>query len=511
MLTGWANYYILVIDSSKIDSTLSNFPIMIEISSNTGIGNFNATSVFDELTYANRKKIAVTDANDNQLYVEIESWDQTNEIATLWAKVPTIASGTDTTLYLYYDSSQSDNTTYVGDTTSTPGKAVWTTDYDNVWHLAQDPSGGSNAIKDSTNSANHGTSDGTMLTEDLVNSTVGKGLDFEGTDDEVNITSITIGASNTVTFACQADGTGTYHIMSGVGGAARFAISSTQFLYGFGVTYPTNYFIISHGVTITDPHVYTFTLSSDSKTLYLYVDGSYVDSIYNSTGGASISVWNIAGRDFASAWGFFDGKIDELRYSNTVLPAAQIKADHYSMMNQLINFVQFTFSNPAPADLSTVYGLTEQLQLTTTISGSEANYIYDATFYNALGDIQIGSTVSGTQSGQYVTTIMSTISGIDYQWYIIATSSGLSIPSSTYTFTNRFLCEGYVEDGGYPASGIPVRLYRRSTGELVGYDTTSGVSGTFSIPTEYNEYHYALALYSTDDTNLVAADWLIPS
>jgi hypothetical protein len=59
----------------------------------------------------------------------------------------------------------------------------------------------------------------------------------------------------------------------------------------------------------------------------------------------------------------------------------------------------FTFTDPTPAHLSTVYGTTEQVCLTTTISGTEPEYIYDASFYDEF-DVQIGTTVSGIQNGQ---------------------------------------------------------------------------------------------------------------
>jgi hypothetical protein len=157
-----------------------------------------------------------------------------------------------------------------------------------------------------------------------------------------------------------------------------------------------------------------------------------------------------------------------------------------------------------------VYGITQQLYLTTTVTGTAPSYTYDATFYDAYDSSVINSTVSGVQSDQSAGVIMSTISGINYQWYVTATSSGSQNTSSIYTFTNKFLCEGQVQVSAVPASGIPVRLYRRDTGEYIGTDTSAGVSGTFQIETDYNEYHYAIALYNATTTTAVIADWLIP-
>ena len=52
--------------------------------------------------------------------------------------------------------------------------------------MNEDPSGGSDCIVDRTSNSNDGTPGGTMLTEDLVDANIGKGIDFDGTDDNVN-------------------------------------------------------------------------------------------------------------------------------------------------------------------------------------------------------------------------------------------------------------------------------------------------------------------------------------
>lgn len=192
--------------------------------------------------------------------------------------------------------------------------------------------------------------------------------------------------------------------------------------------------------------------------------------------------------------------------------------DEVEMFECLDLVIVFTFSNPIPTHLSTVYGTSRTLQLTTTISGEEPSYIYDAKFYDASDDSQIGSTVFSTDSGQYVFTTMPTLSGgVDYSWYLWATSSGVNGTSSTYTFTNKFKCVGTVKEGETALSGIPVRLYKRDTGELIGSDVSTGISGIFEIVTDYNEDHYCVALYATTvsgvditETNALIYDHLKP-
>ena len=95
----WANRLKLTIDSSKIDTAdLTDFPVMVHLSAASGIGDADVSAVFDELASdANRKKIAVTTSDGTtQCYVEIEKWDDANEVAWLHVKVPTVAYDADT-------------------------------------------------------------------------------------------------------------------------------------------------------------------------------------------------------------------------------------------------------------------------------------------------------------------------------------------------------------------------------------------------------------------------------
>jgi len=71
------------------------------------------------------------------------------------------------------------------------------------------------------------------------------------------------------------------------------------------------------------------------------------------------------------------------------------------------------------------------------------------------------------------------------------------------------ICSGIVYINDTIASGIMVRLYLRSSGELINEDETNYL-GEFSIDTIYDEYHYALALYDDDTTNALIYDFIHP-
>ena len=147
-LNTWAKRVKIPLDHDDIDAALSNFPHLVYLSASSGHSNKDVSCVFDELgSDANRKKIAITKSDGvTECYVEIEHWDHANEKAWLWVKVPSVASGADTELYLYYDSTHADNDANVGVVGSGPGEAVWDANFLMVQHQA----GAASPIVDST-------------------------------------------------------------------------------------------------------------------------------------------------------------------------------------------------------------------------------------------------------------------------------------------------------------------------------------------------------------------------
>jgi hypothetical protein len=144
-LCGWDKRVRLIIDHNDIDAPLSNFPVLIYLSTSSGRGGDDVSFVFSEVG-SNSKKIAVTTSDCTECYVEIEKWDYANQRAWLWVKVPSISDTIDTDIYLYYDNDHADNTAYVGDTDSTPAENVWDSNFAMVQHLGEDAT----VIHDST-------------------------------------------------------------------------------------------------------------------------------------------------------------------------------------------------------------------------------------------------------------------------------------------------------------------------------------------------------------------------
>jgi len=185
-LSGWGAP-LLAVTLPAQSSTLTDFQVVINLTILSGITNFDCSAIFDEVG-ANSLKIAIEIGNTgNQAYCEIERWDNGEETAQLHVKIPSYISTSDTVLNIYADNAHADNTTYVGVTGSTAAQTVWRTVDKCILHMAQDPSGGTDCILDSTSNANHGTPNGSMTAGDLVDGRVGKALDFDGSNDYITI------------------------------------------------------------------------------------------------------------------------------------------------------------------------------------------------------------------------------------------------------------------------------------------------------------------------------------
>jgi len=370
------------------------------------------------------KKLAITSSDgETQQYVEVESWDATNKEAWLWTKCPTLASGVNTDLYLYYDKDAADNDTYVGEAGSTAASNVWDYNFVGVWHMSQSPNGdATNAIKDSTTNANHLTPVGSMTDADLVDASPGKGIEFDGSNDRADKSSAAALPSSTLTYEIVAvaeplaavPSTG----MAVVNSSSASNFISLQAYNGHvrsvqdGVLTLSGTTLLAEGVTFYA----AFTRLADDER-YIFTNGG------NKTGN-TVSMAYPSSTDRISVGGagdlttsYFPGVITEVRISDVVRSDAWIKSTYYSNWDDLVYFY-----SPAIAP--------------------------------------------------------------------------------TYVF------EGVVSYNEATLSGVQVRLYRRSTGELIDSSSTSA-SGTFYLSTPFDsEDHYVIALRDYSSINAIIADWV---
>jgi len=183
-LSGYRYRRKITIDNTKIDGTLTDFPVALLINSSAGLGADDLTDIFgsEGRVYKDawRKRIAVTTSDGmTECAVEIELWDTANQTAVLHTKVPSISSSADTEIYLYYGAT-ADNSN-VGDPGDAAAQGVWDSDFEAVYHLNESPTGAAGDILDSTSNGNDLTSSN-MDSGDLVDTDVGQGLQFDSTE-----------------------------------------------------------------------------------------------------------------------------------------------------------------------------------------------------------------------------------------------------------------------------------------------------------------------------------------
>jgi len=175
----WNNYITFNVSGAGID--LTDFPVMIPLASASGLTSEDLTDIFTKIG-SSSLKMKIEDKNLNQLYIEVDVWDDINERAWVFTKIPNLpASGADFTLY--YDSSEPDNTQYVGTVGTSAAQAVWDSGFTHVFHLKESSDGTADEFKDSTQNENHGFGGGTVGYPTQVDSLLGKGQRFGSSPD----------------------------------------------------------------------------------------------------------------------------------------------------------------------------------------------------------------------------------------------------------------------------------------------------------------------------------------
>lgn len=337
----WAKRIMLTIDYHDLPGlgTLNNFPLLVYLSAASGLNNKDLTAIFTSYN-TDRKKIAVTIWDGvTQCYVEIERWEKDDPSAELWVLVPNIDEVNNTILYLYYDPTQPDNDTYVGDKNSTPAEAVWDVNYVGVYHL-DEVTGGANAIKDSTVNHNDGTDSG-GATFDQVGVGVWKShcIDFDGIDGKIDLgdpaafddANITVEAWVKTTMNLATDG----RIVQ------NSSADTNQWMLGYAGTNDTGVMSnssASHATPITD------TVINDDAWHHLVgttnPEAIYMDGVLQSVGTKTDS-WSFEANTKIASRGttyYFDGLIDEIRISNMIRDAGWIKTTYDSEIDALITY-----------------------------------------------------------------------------------------------------------------------------------------------------------------------------
>ncbi|MCK9325575.1 MAG: LamG domain-containing protein [Bacteroidales bacterium] len=335
--TGWGRKHEIEIPYSKVDATCTDFPVYLN-EDNFDSEIFDADGSYCALNGGGDLRFTSDEAGTSQLPCEVVSFvtdnDPSNGKAEIYVK-RSLSSSANTSIYVWYR--KSGETQPAADSTY-GSENVWNSSYKAVYHLSQDPSGSGACILDSTSNDNHGTPAGTMLTADLVDAKLGKGLDFDGTDDYVSVVSTLITSVTAMSATAWAKSGSNNNGNPSVLG--RYSsdyhtwwLSRSQTLGKWRYRFKDSDGTVrdlSGSTTVANDTWYHLGFTNSGAAQSLFVNGSSEnDASYSGFDSSNI-------RTYIGAWSSeslypFDGIIDEVRITNTALASGWVSTEYNNL------------------------------------------------------------------------------------------------------------------------------------------------------------------------------------
>ncbi|MEK7569365.1 MAG: DUF2341 domain-containing protein [Patescibacteria group bacterium] len=438
-------YRTITIDKTKVPNTdQTNFPVLISgtysylatVANGGLVQNANGYDVafFSDLTLT------------TQLKHETERYIATTGEVIYWVKVPTVATATDTVIYMAYGNSsvtadQSDKTN------------VWDSNYKGVWHL---PDGTTLGALDSTTSMINGT----VSNATAISAKIDGGANFNGSTaiintnastDINNLTNITVEEWLYVTAFTNSfgSGLGKTNAAGDLGwlSIARSTRTNFEFFRSFSgtdgqwgtgaasvATGQWYHFAVTHNGSLTIPTFYlNGNLVASPNTVTTPTGSLDADSTLTlSMGGNGVSTF------------YFNGGIDEARVSNVIRSADWITTE-YNNQNSPSTFYSVG-SEVASGTITTIGGASNITFNNFTVSAANGagkflkfkagnTYTFAGTFDIAGQSGNILAVSSDTASSQWTTTFSSTAT-VSYISVKDSACSGGNNVDSTFTTVN---------------------------------------------------------------------------
>jgi cysteine-rich repeat protein len=343
------------IGTSSGATTLTNYPLLISMTD----ASLKSAANGGHVQNANGYDIAFTGADSTTcggpssctFNYEIEQYVATTGQIVAWVQIPTLktaANAADTVIYIKYgDASISSPTQNMNGT--------WDGNFKGVWHLAQNPGGSAPQMTDSTSTSANATANGAPAPSAVASAQIGPGVSTSGTTgtgyfDMTNSAAFSWAAADTLTFSGWFKTTDSYGPLFSERGNSGTGNPVVDITVGFdgvttnagdlevlvrddtGVTYAE---VI--GTSCNDGNWHLFTVTRNSGTITVYLDGSVQGS---ATGSGATSTITTSLRDLgregnwvASGYGNTDeqylaGSFDEYRISKTLRSVDWITTDY---------------------------------------------------------------------------------------------------------------------------------------------------------------------------------------
>ncbi len=330
-LAGYTYEQEITIDHHQVSGTsdLTNFPLLLTVSKDylrsTGNGgDVTSTSGYD---------IAFSDGT-TQLDHEITAYNAATGEYTAWVRIPTLYCDQYTFIYMSYGNSSV--------TTDPSSTNTWMADYDGVWHLEEKTAGTGTAdlYQDASGNGYHG-DDGVSATG--TDGVVGNGQEFDGTNDYIGMGDVlSHGKNDAMTYSAWIKTTAT---QQSIAGKSDHVTDRGVWFYQEGDNLSAwicdngdcKYRWSNEAFDDGEWHHVAFTYdgSNSAAGIVLYGDGEVLTTfdVANPAIGTvtnshafSIGAANNSGE-------FFDGFIDEMRFSIATRSADWIKTEYNNQSN----------------------------------------------------------------------------------------------------------------------------------------------------------------------------------
>lgn len=324
----------ITIDGAKIDATLNNFPVWLDVTAPALASGARPDG----------SDLAITDGNDVAVPFELARWDAGTGRLRAWFRATKLTKNQDAKFYLHF-----------GGAAAAPAQdpaAVFAA-YAAVWHLDDSLGNSSAVVRDAT-----GTAPGTPvnLTSDRqVEAKLGGGFDLDGLSMYVTFDNMITGAAPSTISAWvnQRSALGFDAIVT-LGTAAT---SQSRFLYGVYANndvgtglYANDWSDAGKNIQGDGWRLLHWTLNGADGKSTVYRDGT---SIGTHTFSAGLDTKGTTGAGWIgyapAAWGtnYLYGVLDEVRIAKTALPAEWAAAE-FANQSSPSTFYTIGAAEPAP-------------------------------------------------------------------------------------------------------------------------------------------------------------------
>ena len=313
-MSNFSYYKKITINSSLVDCDLTNFPILVHNTSS----NFSDHARPDGYDF-----VFMNYTNETKYNHEIERFDNDTGELWAWVNITDLNSSTDTELWLWYGNGTTGTQENVEDT--------WDSDFVGVWHLGES---GTGLRYDSSNNDRDGTTNNYDNDEDSTGK-IGNCDEFDGTDDYLNFTQFSriSSADATYEFWLEPDSVSGNLMFSGRNDNDNYfdVMNNDLRVQNDG----SNNLDWLHNNFVADTWLYCVVVK-DATNYESFSDG--VSDGTRSGGGAVGLNTAMIGNGYTGTTYVFDGKIDEVRFSDIVRSDCWLLTS-FNTVNDSENFI----------------------------------------------------------------------------------------------------------------------------------------------------------------------------